>query len=403
MSVKKTVRNALVVAAAATILSSTAAAQSLRINDGASVAISTSPGFTYAVNGTASVLNVTTDGYVMCANIGSTLLTPSSLLAQHERWAMPIANDIRNIVYTGSSLTVNQGVAGFSPETSLGCQIRGPEGEIASPFSGFGDHLFRDSWEDAVQLAHLVNWVPVDRFSWSQPDWTLVPNDSCNWNMDPDAPEVAEDSVCAAVAGVRPVSTASTNDARYGDRAPTMWTATTTSNFIYLARIDARFGPQSGAPNSYFPVVSSHRPDDDQASSVVVGIRDSYDANYLAPNGTYCLLRQLPAVLNDNVCAGPEVFYSESLTARQNNPKGFLEEKVTLDAGFNPAKSMYVAVVRQKLSGGSTPSACQPNSAIATILDPGVARNENGDEFIGDDVVFGFRGTDSFEWMGCNP
>lgn len=404
MSVKKIARNALPAALAAAVLSTTAAAQSLYLNDGIATDIQTPPGFTYSVNGTSSVLNVATKGYVICANIGQAYQTPASLLAQHPRWAMPIANDIRNVSYTSNVLKVNKGAEAFSPEGTLACQVRGASGEVSTPFSSFGDGVFRDSWEgfSAVQFANLVNWLPVDGFSWSAPDWTVVPNDSCTWDMDPNAPASAENSVCAAATGVRAVANGSPNDARYGDRAATMLTATTTANFIYLARIDARFGSQNGSPNSHFPIGTPQRPDQTQSSSVDVAIRDAYDANYLSPNGTYCLLRQLPAVLDDNVCAGSEVYYSQPLVG-PDNPNGFVKERIPLDVGFRPAASLYIAVVRQKLAGGSSPSTCQPNAAIAAIVDPGVARHENGDEFIGDDVVFGFRNEDSFEWMGCSP
>ncbi|HEU4662395.1 MAG TPA: hypothetical protein VFS55_00030 [Dokdonella sp.] len=400
MSVTKIVCNALAAAVAATILSTTAAAQSLRINDGPAVDIQTPPGFTYSSNGATSVLDVTTKGYVICANVGQATQTPVSLRAHHERWAMPTANDIPKVGYTGDVLYVNKGVAAFSPENTLACQVRGSEGELSTPFSGSGDGLFRDSWESfsSVQLAYLVNWLPTDGFSWSSPDWTVVPNDSCTWDLDPNSPEVAENSLCAAAAGVRPPANGSPNDARYGDRAPTMWTATTTNNFIYLARVDARFGPQDGPPNSHFPAAAPQRPGQAQSSSVDVAIRDAYDSNYLSPNGTYCLLRQLPQSLDDNVCASGDVYYSQALDGT-----GFVNERIPLAVGFTPAASLYIAVVRQKLPNGTSAGSCQPYSAIAAMIDPGVLRNENGDEFVGDDVVFGFRNTDSFEWMGCVP
>ncbi|MBA8889867.1 hypothetical protein FHW12_004114 [Dokdonella fugitiva] len=392
---------------AALLLSTTAAASpALIINDGQSIDVLTPPGFTYVASagGASSVLDVTTEGYAICANVGQSVATPVSMQAHHPRWTMPIANDVRNVSYTGGVLRVNKGIGAFSPEGSLGCQVRGAKGELSSPFSGFGDGLFRDSWEGfaSVQFGNLVNWLAVDGFSWSTPDWRVVPNDSCTWDMDPNAPQTAENSLCAAAAGVRPVAGGSQNDARYGDRAPTMWTATTTSNFIYLARIDARFGAQSGAPNSHFPIGTPQRPDQGQSSSVDVAIRDAYDSNYLSANGTYCLLRQLPAVLDDNVCSGGDVYYAQGLVD-QDNPGGFVNERIPLVAGFNTAASLYVAVVRQKLAGGTSAASCQPYAAIAAISDPGVARNENGDEFIGDDVVFGFRNADSFEWMGCIP
>lgn len=387
---------------AALLLSTTAAASpTLIINDGAAVDVQT---FSYAGGAVGAMLDVTTEGYAICANVGQALATPVSMQAHHPRWTMPVANDVRNVTYTNGVLRVNKGVSTFSPEGSLACQMRGASGEVSAPFSGYGDGLFRDGWEgySSVQFGNLVNWLPVDDFSWSSPDWRVVPNDACTWDMDPNTPAVAESAVCAAATGVRPVDGGSQNDARFGDRAPTMWTATTASSFIYLARIDARFGPPDGAPNSHFPIGTPQRPDQAQSSSVDVVIRDAYDSNYLQANGSYCLLRKLPAVLDENVCASEDVYYSHGLSGT-NNPDGMLNERIPLVAGFNTAASLYVAVVRQKRAGGTSAGSCQPYSAIATIIDPGVARNENGDEFIGDDVVFGFRNSDSFEWMGCVP
>jgi len=396
MSVKKFAATALAATAAASMLSPATAAPSLTINDGAPVDIQT---FSYVTDagGLASTLKVSTPGYVFCANVGSATATPINMQPQHDRWALPSASDVPTVVYTGGVLAINKQV-----ETSLACQVRGALGELRSPFSGFGDMLFRDSWEGLLgqQLANLVNWQPVPAFSWSEPDWTQIPNDSCTWDLDPNVPVSREDSLCAAAAGVRPVAGGSQNDARYGDRAPTMWTSSTTSNFVYLARVDTRFGVPIGAPNGHFSEGAPPTlPTQQQASTVDVEIRDAYDSTYLSASGTYCFLRQLPTTLDDNVCSGSDVYYSHSLAG---NPGGILSERIPLSVGFTQAASLYVAVVRQK-SGGSSPAACQPTAAIAAIADPSVSRHEGGDEFIGDDVVFGFRPGDSFQWMGCVP
>lgn len=395
--VKKFAATALAATAAASILSTAAAAPSLIINDGEPSDIQN---FSYVADagGLASTLKVSSPGYVFCANVGTTTATPISMQPQHDRWTLASATDIPTVRYNGGVLSINKQV-----ETSLACQVRGPFGELRSPFSGFGDMLFRDNWEGLLdqQFANLVNWRPVPAFTWSAPDWTQVPNDSCTWDLNPNVPVSSEDSLCAAAAGVRPVAGNSQNDARYGDRAPTMWTLSTTGNFIYLARIDTRFGLPSGAPNSHFPQgAPPQQPAQQQASTVDVAIRDAYDSTYLSASGTYCLLRQLPATLDDNVCSGGDVYYSNSLA--QSDIPGIVSERISLDVGFIQAKSLYVAVVRQK-TGGSSPAACQPTAAIAAIADPGVVRHEAGDEFIGDDVVFGFRPGDSFQWMGCVP
>ncbi len=396
ISVKKFAASALAATAAASIVSTAAAAPSLVINDGEPIDIQIPPGFSYVTTagGSASTLKVGTPGYVFCANVGQAIATPVSMQPQHDRWTLPTAGDIPKVGYSGGVLSINQ-----QTETSLACQVRGPLGELRSPFSGFGDMLFRDNWEGLLdqQFANLVNWRPVRAFTWSAADWTQVPNDSCTWDLDPNLPVASENSLCAAAAGVRPVAGGSPNDARYGDRAPTMWTLSTTSNFIYLARIDARFGVPNGAPNSHFPPATPPQ-GPEQASTVDIAVRDAYDSTYLSANGTYCFLRQLPATLSDNVCSGGDVYFSHSLVGAD----GILSERIPLDVGFTPAKSLYVAVVRQKAGGGS-PAACQPTAAISVIADPVVSRHEAGDEFVGDDVVFGFRPGDSFSWMGCVP
>jgi len=396
MSVKNFIGNTLLAAVAAASMfpaATVVAAPTLVINNGAPIDIST-PGFTYVASGggSASVLNVTTEGYVFCANIGTIYQTPISMQPQHQRWSLPLAHEIRSVGYSGSTLSVNSNV-----DTSLGCQVRGASGEVMTPFTTFGNLLFRDGYEPfgSSQFSNLVNWRPGAAFSWASPDWAQVPNDSCTWDLDPNEPMAQENALCAAAAGVSPIAIDSPNDARYGDRAPTMWTATTTTNFIYIARIDTRFGPQDGSPNSHFPVGSRPANESNSASSVDIAIRDGYDSTYLSGAGTYCLLRELPATLTDNVCSGQAVYYSDALS-------GNLEERIPLAIGWTQAKSLYVAVVRQK-TGGSSPSTCQPTAAIAAIADPGVSRHEGGDEFIGDDVVFGFRPGDSFEWMGCVP
>lgn len=393
--VKKFAATALVASAAASILSTATAAPSLVINDGEPVDIQT---FSYVTDagGLTSTLKVSSAGYVFCANVGTTTATPISMQPQHDRWTLAPAMDIPTVGYNGGVLSINKQL-----ETSLACQVRGPLGELRSPFSGFGDMLFRDNWEGLLdqQFTNLVNWQPVPAFTWSAPDWTQVPNDSCTWDLDPNRPVLSENSLCAAAAGVRPVAGGSQNDARYGDRAPTMWTQSTTGNFIYLARIDTRFGLPSGAPNSHFPA-SPPPQGPEQASAVDVAIRDAYDSTYLSANGTYCFLRQLPATLDDNVCSSGDVYFSKSLA--QSDIPGMVSERIPLAVGFTQAASLYLAVVRQK-TGGSSPATCQPTSAIAAVADPGVSRHEAGDEFIGDDVVFGFRPGDSFQWMGCVP
>jgi hypothetical protein len=398
MSVKKFAANVFAgTVAAVSILSTAAAAPSIAINGSAPIAIKTPPGFSYSANtgGTAGTLAATTEGYVLCANIYvDNPPAPSAVtfVPQHTRWTLPTATDIRTVGYVDGVLAVNSGAANFVPDVTLACQSRGPVGEIVTPFSGYGDMLFRsglDSFEE-TQFGNLVNWVPVRDFSWTSPDWTKVPNDSCTWDMTTNYPTSSDDSLCAAASGVRPIAVNSQNDARYGDRSPTMLTKTTSTKFIYLARLDARFGAQQGAPNSHFPGTA---PQQTQASSVSLRVRDGFDSNYLSAAGTYCLLKALPngGVLTDTVCSDSAVYYTGTVN-------GNLSEPIGLDNAFAQAKSLFIAVVRTKTT--DLPQISTPVAAIAVLADPGVTFHEAGDEFIGDDLVFGFPEGQGFPWMG---
>jgi hypothetical protein len=336
---------------------------------------------------------------VLCANIGSYSSTAIKMRPVHPRWRMPLGDDVRNVAYNGA-LSINPGAQAYSPEISLGCQVRGAQGDIASPFSGFGDHLFRANFDDfaANQFSNLVNWLPTRGFSWQAPDWTEVPNDSCSWDHDADFPLLEEGVVCAAATGARPIAQGSQNDPTYGDRSPIMWTKTTSTKFVYLARIDTRFGPQQGGPNSHF--AGANRAEEPTGSSVNIEVRDAYDSNYLSTSATYCYLNALPATLSDTVCSGPSAYFTGTIALDTQHPatSGHLVIHVPLTVGFTTAASLYVAVVRTKTT--DFPPISTPIAAIGTIIDPGVARNEGGDAFIGDDVVFGFPEGQAFPWMG---
>ena len=80
---------------------------------------------------------------------------------------------------------------------------------------------------------------------------------------------------------------------------------------------------------------------------------------------------------------------------------GNLYEPLGLDNAWVKAKSLYVAIVRTKSTDpNNLPPISTPVAAIAAIADPGVVRHEGGDEFLGDDVVFGFPEGQGFPWMG---
>lgn len=396
----------LLAASMASFLPLAHGAPTLVINDGAPVDILTPPGISYAANsgGTASQLDVATSGYVFCANVGTgSGVLVTTLQPQHEGWRLPSGNDAR-IAYSGGQLAVNSGL-----QTSLACAARDSAGQLRVPFSGFGDYLFADEWELAYaperQFANLANWKPVQGFSWSTPDWTLVPNDSCTWDNEENFPHLDESAFCAAATGARPNAVDSPNNPDYGDRAATMWTKRTATNFIYVARIDTSYDGQHGTPNSHF--VDLSRPAGvDTPSTIQVAVRDAFDSDYLTANATYCFLNKLPtaAEMGDNICASPSAYFTGTLPNGSNAPNssnGIMTESLSLGVNSVQARSLYVAVVRKKVVGGASPSSCQPYAAIAVMPQSDVVRQFGADEFIGDDVVFGFREDESFDWMGC--
>ena len=383
------------------------AAPTLVVNGGSPVDIQTPPGFSYVANGsgTSSELGVNVDGFVFCANIGAGTGAPVTLQPLRTRWLLPSGNDGR-IAYSGGKLGVNHDM-----ETSLACQMRDASGRIRSPFSGYGDVLFSDDWEDfhsqERQYSNLVNWKPTRAFTWLSPNWSRVPNDSCTWDRNDNFPRLDETALCAAATGVRPNASGSPNNPDYGDRAPTMWTKRTTANYIYVARIDASYGGQHGTPNSHFAGGSPRPVDVDTPSTINVAIRDAFDATYLSANATYCFLSKLPGSLTDDVCnhaVNPDAYFTNTLPNTPldpNSSRGIMVETLPLGVNTVQARSLYIAVVRQKAAGGGSPSACQPYAAISVIPQQDVARYFAADEFIGDDVVFGFREDEAFDWMGC--
>ena len=391
MVLNKLVRRACIGAAASVLMVPLAQAAKLAVNDEVPLTI-VSPGFSYitAQPGVASKLSVATEGYLFCANVGPGSPNIVTLAPGHSRWTMPEAF-LSSTSYSGGELRVNR-TAGGSLEHSLMCHARGSFGEVIKPYSSFGGYVFRDSYEpkESVQYSNMVNWRPTDGFNWSQPDWTLVPTDSCNFAMTASqSPAVDETTLCSAATGVRP------DGSEFGTRARTMWTTTSGTNFIYLARIDARLGPQSAPPNSQFSAGLPQQVQD-LPNTVDVEIRDAFDSDYLTASGSYCFLSELPATLNATVCNGASAGGSLPLAVA---PTGFLSQKVSLSLAFPeaPAVSLYVVVIRSTTN--NFPPIHTPVAAVSVMSAPDVVRHENGDAFVGDKVIFGFPGNGGFPWM----
>ena len=367
------------------------AAANLAINDEAQLAVQTPLGFSYVSAGSSSTLNVQTDGFVFCANVYPDLppaITTVTFAPSHTRWTLPTAIDVQSIAYADGVLRVNKPLTGLSTESTLVCQTRGAQGDISRPFSAYSQWLFRDGMElqlsAAVQYANMINWVPPAGFSWAQAGaWSQVPTDACNFDRtSADMPLAAENSLCIAATGVQPGGT-------NGTRSATMWTQVSGSSFIYLARVDGRLGAQTFGPNANFHVADwSSQQVQGSTNGLDTAVRDGFDSAYLSAAGSYCLLTTLPTALTPTVCNGAPV---------SGTLNGLLQTKFTLSLfPAAPATSFYVAVVRPII--GVAPST--PVAAIAVMADPGTARHDAGDEFTGDDVVFGFpTSIGAFPWM----
>lgn len=387
MSVKKLVRRVCAGAAASVLMVPLAQAAQLAVNDEVPLTI-VSPGFFYTTtqSSQAGNVSVTTDGYLLCANVileeqdvSAVTMTPG-----HARWTLPSAV-VKSVGYSGGVLEINRSGSGSEPST-LVCHVRGPQGQITTPYSRYGNGMFGNGFDslEADQYASLVNWTPVEGFDWNQPDWSEVPTDSCNFDMTPeDSPAVEENALCAAAAGVRPGETA------FGNRAPTMWTATHGTNFIYLARIDARLGAQGvDGSNSQFESPLSTSGVNDVPSSITFKVRDGFDSQYLAPTGTYCFLNTLPATLTSSVCNG---------AAASGPVDGVFDYPIALSVLTAPTLSRYVAVIRSTTT--NFPPIHTPIAALSIMSEPTTAREEQGDAFIGDNVIFGFPNNGGFPWM----
>jgi hypothetical protein len=333
--------------------------------------------------GSASTLKVYTDGFLFCANGPGSITREATFQPAHEDqtfspahpWTFPSVVDVLGVGYTGGSLSVNQ-----NPQTTLTCHGTGPNGEVGS---GLSDGIFDNGVDSKTEINynHLINWIPTSGFSWAAPDWSIVPTDPCSTANAP--AKVVEDVACAAVTGVR-------NGAQAPVRAATMWTSTDGVSFTYLFRVDGRFGPEvAGAPHQ-MQLPSSQ--DAATVNALSVDVRDAFDSTYFGvgnTGGQYCLLTQLPSTLNSSVCAGASIFQlnGQPLSAR------FYANPAPQPSSF----SYYIAVTRPQFGGHS--NVATPVVGVTIIADPATVA-EGGDEFSGDDVLFGFMPTSTgFPWM----
>ncbi|RYD13999.1 MAG: hypothetical protein EOP90_15500 [Lysobacteraceae bacterium] len=383
MALKKLVRLVCTGAAASVLMVPLAQAAKLAVNDEVPLTI-VSPGFSYVteVAGESSALAVATDGYLFCANVGESAPNIVKLAPSHTRWTLPEAY-LKEARYSSGQLNVNR-TGATSIEHSLSCQARGAQGQVINPYSPFGIAIFTNGYDglESTQYASMVNWMPVDGFDWSSPDWTEVPTDSCQFDMTPEnSPRVEEPALCAAATGIMP-------GGEFGVRSPKMWTANSGSNFVYLARVDARLGQQEvNVANEGFAANVPMGPND-LPNSIVFEVRDGYDSQYLQTGYTACFLSELPASLTATTCTGNQPFTGT----------GFVNTYLPLSFLTIPSLSRYLVVIRGKTT--DFPPIQTPVAAVAILSDPVVSRSESGDTFVGDNVIFGFSlAGDGFPWM----
>lgn len=356
-------------------------------------------GISYKATGAqASALTVHTEGFLFCANLSPAAPPPESrivtLIPAHESqglipahaWTLPTATDVVSVAYRGSVLSVNRNRNGVDP-SSLTCHGVGADGGVGSGLTeGIFDHPFEKP--TANHYKHLVNWMAPGDFDWTAPaNWGDVPVDPCSPSTNEPA-QIVEDAACVAATGVRGKTSGAT-------RAATMWTASNGSSFTYVFRFDARYGPQLPGIGGTLEVPSVQELGAPAgAGQVKFGVRDAFDSTYLgASGGHYCLLSDLPAPpLTSTVCAG------STLHSLDEGPLQF-EISLGEPPAADPVKSFYVAVTRPIVGG--PPDLNTPVAGVAVFVDPVVSDAEvGGDQFSGDNVVFGFMpASTGFPWM----
>ncbi len=373
--------------ATSAFFASTSFAATLVVNRETPLQTSGNPGFTYIVNGSSGSLNVATEGFLFCSNVGTAQPTAVTVVPQHGNWRLPVAQDVQGVGYNSGELQVNR-----NQLSTLVCHSVGAQGEIAS---GLTDGIFRNAYETtaAEQFSNFINWTPPVGFNWNNPTWSAVPVDPCGPNQNQPA-AVDENVTCAAVSGQRSAGAGSTL------RSPTLWTGTDGSNFFYVARVDARYGPATGAnrPMSV-PAFGGDAPAG--TDSALLRLNDAYDAGvvgvgggYLGDTGTWCVLDAFPTSLSTAMCNGATSSGALSGTLGDSNFPGLT---VAVPPFGAQSFSFYVALMRPIV--GAPPAVSEPAVSVSIMVEPSVTA-EGGDAFKGDDVVFGFLpASNGFPWM----
>lgn len=393
-SIKKSAVTAIAgLTVSALFASAPCAAVTLLVNDEAPLNVQSPGGFSYLLASGSGVLNVNTDGFLFCANVYPDVPPPNQvvLVPQHGDWALPTPFDIPAINYNGTKLQINRGVNG-ALNTSLVCHAVGPQGETTTPLS---DGVFVNSLETKTfqQYTNLINWIAPQGWNWNSPDWSAVPTDPCTPTQNQPA-QVDEDVTCAAVSGARPAAAGGST------RAATMWTGTDGSNYFYVMRVDARFGPLTDVNDTgpLAPQQADASNPDGSSGSVTIKVTDGYDRGaigqggpgYLGDVGTYCILTDIPTTLDGNVCTN--AVFTDSL----NGPLSY-RFVLSIVPPSNPRASFFIAFIRPIVGG--PPVLTEPAVGASILIEPSVVAL-GGDRFKGDDVLFGFLPVSpGFPWM----
>jgi hypothetical protein len=373
------------------------AAAQVKVNDEAPLDLQSPPGFTYTIGGANATLSVATTGFMACANIAEgegSMLTNITMVPQHGQWRFPAAVDLRSVGYGSGTLAIGRNAQG-TIGSALTCHTSGAEGEIREPLS---DGLMTSGFDTKMveQFTSLVNWIPGQGFSWSAPDWSQVPVDPCTPSLDQPARAV-ENVTCGSAVGAKPGASAT-------ERSPTLWTATDSVNFYYVARIDARWGLPEGGIQETGPVLPQTTRQPETLLASKYKLVESYDrgvvgvgGGYLGDAGQWCVVASLPSTLDGSICNGAPMSGTLNGPFVSAYDNGNFDIMVGAAPGANPRLSFYIAFIRPVV--GAPPTVDEPAVQVSMLIDPAVG-SVGGDRFKGDDTAFGFLPiSQGFPWM----
>lgn len=373
------------------------------------------PGVSYrAADASNAWLTAFTDGYLLCANVGSppagapstVHLAPRYEAGNQHQWIFPSVIDVFPLSYRNGIFSINRQDDGVRLST-LTCNALGPHGEWTNPLVG---GIFADSFDvaggrAALNYHHMINWDPPlpgpgPDFRWRNPDWAAVPQDPCVLGAnDQGSMRVDEADVCAAATGVVAPDVVGISP-RHAIMWVGVWQVGFTLNLTYLFRIDATLGAQTVNGGGVELPMTMSEAADVQSSSVSFSVRDAFDKTLLSDAGSWCMLAQLPAVLDEHTCDGA----ADVGTLSESDPFITKDFPLVILPPANSARaSFYMAVTRALIGGQNEPAANTPIAEVSVFVEPSAVA-AGGNQFRGDDVVFGFVPSSAgFRWMKGGP